>query len=60
MQRSMIRLALSILLSILFLPALNAFHPSLLSKGILDLRNEVIDDKYVIKLNGEWEFYWNN
>lgn len=55
----MIRLALSILLSIIILPYINAFHPPQLSKGVLDLRNEVIDDKYIIKLNGEWEFYWN-
>lgn len=33
-------------------------HPSPV-KGILDLRNEVVSDKYLIRLNGEWEFYWN-
>ena len=28
-------------------------------KGILDLRNEKITGKYLITLNGDWEFYWN-
>jgi len=27
-------------------------------KGILDLRNTA-NDNFVLKLNGEWEFYWN-
>lgn len=26
--------------------------------GILDLRNEKISDKFIIILNGEWEFFW--
>jgi signal transduction histidine kinase len=58
MQRSMIRLAFSILLSSLFLPFLSAFNHPQPSMGILDLRNEMINEKYVLKLNGEWEFYW--
>ncbi len=33
-------------------------HPSPV-KGVLDLRGEVVSDKYLIRLNGEWEFYWN-
>lgn len=28
-------------------------------KGILDLRNIPVKDHFVVKLNGEWEFYWN-
>jgi signal transduction histidine kinase len=27
-------------------------------KGILDLRNISDPDKFIVKLNGEWEFYW--
>jgi signal transduction histidine kinase len=27
-------------------------------EGILDLRNENITDKFIITLNGDWEFYW--
>jgi signal transduction histidine kinase len=26
--------------------------------GIIDLRNENITEKYIITLNGDWEFYW--
>ncbi len=26
--------------------------------GVLDLRNENITDKYIITLNGTWDFYW--
>lgn len=29
-----------------------------IKKGVLDLRNESLNDERVIKLNGEWEFYW--
>ena len=28
------------------------------SKGVMDLR-ETANDKFIIKLDGEWEFYWN-
>ncbi len=28
-------------------------------KGIIDLRNIDNKDKFILKLNGEWEFYWN-
>jgi len=29
-----------------------------IKNGLLDLRGETITEKYLIKLNGEWEFYW--
>ncbi len=29
-----------------------------IKNGLLDLREETITQKYLIKLNGEWEFYW--
>jgi len=29
-----------------------------IKKGVLDLRESSISDKYVVKLSGEWEFYW--
>jgi len=28
-------------------------------KGVLDLRNLEKKDKFIVNLNGEWEFYWN-
>ena len=28
-------------------------------KGILDLRNQEITGKFLISLNGEWDFYWD-
>ncbi|HLN19642.1 MAG TPA: sensor histidine kinase [Bacteroidales bacterium] len=28
------------------------------SKGVLDLRNIPEPDNFIVKLNGEWEFYW--
>lgn len=28
-------------------------------KGVLDLRNVVDPDRFSVRLNGEWEFYWN-
>jgi signal transduction histidine kinase len=28
-------------------------------KGVLDLRHISYNDKFIIKLNGDWEFYWN-
>jgi len=28
-------------------------------KGILDLREQVIDQSTIMNLNGEWEFYWD-
>jgi len=28
-------------------------------KGVMDIRNVRTPEKYVIRLNGEWEFYWN-
>ena len=27
-------------------------------KGVLDLRNEKLGEKFMLTLNGEWEFYW--
>ena len=27
-------------------------------KGVIDLRNIGNSDKFIVKLNGEWEFYW--
>jgi signal transduction histidine kinase len=28
-------------------------------KGVIDLRNISNPDDFIVKLNGEWEFYWN-
>jgi signal transduction histidine kinase len=43
----------------LFTFTLNAKGPSpTASKGILDLRQISNPDHFIVKLNGEWEFYW--
>ena len=31
----------------------------LVQKGILDLRGTEKEGKFILQLNGEWEFYWN-
>lgn len=28
-------------------------------KGIIDLRQVIDNEQFIVKLNGEWEFYWN-
>jgi signal transduction histidine kinase len=28
-------------------------------RGVLDIRESVNKEKFIVKLNGEWEFYWN-
>ena len=44
----------------LFTFNLNAKGPDPIAiKGILDLRKIDNPDHFIIKLNGEWEFYWN-
>jgi signal transduction histidine kinase len=43
----------------LFTFTLNAKGPSPIAiKGILDLRQISNPDHFIVKLNGEWEFYW--
>ncbi len=34
-------------------------EPAQVLKGILDLRECAIDDDFFLKLDGEWEFYWD-
>ncbi|MEA1885758.1 MAG: sensor histidine kinase, partial [Bacteroidota bacterium] len=43
---------------LLFLFAPNTYAQKKVKEGFLDLRNEQLRNK-IIKLNGEWEFYWN-
>jgi signal transduction histidine kinase len=33
-------------------------HDPVVSKGLLDLRSISDRDHFIVKLNGEWEFYW--
>jgi len=41
-------------------PGLTAHkEPEPIHKGILDLRECTLDDEFFLKLDGEWEFYWN-
>lgn len=52
--------------SLIFCMMAVLFHPTGIShaevpkviNGMIDLRNEKISDKYIINLNGTWEFYW--
>jgi hypothetical protein len=48
-----------LLLSAFFIAAVANGQAPRAQKGVLDLRNLDIKDKYSINLNGEWEFYWN-
>lgn len=34
-------------------------EPAPIQKGILDLRECTIDENFFLKLDGEWEFYWD-
>ncbi|MFO7852118.1 MAG: ATP-binding protein [Bacteroidota bacterium] len=43
---------------LLSLFASNTYAQKKVKEGFLDLRNEQLRNK-IIKLNGEWEFYWN-
>lgn len=49
----------SIIVFLLLLPtAIFAKADRAIINGVLDLREETISEKYIIELNGEWEFYW--
>ena len=52
----------SILLVILsqLVVAVNCQDWALPEKGVLDLRNYEFNDQWYLKLDGEWEFYWEN
>ncbi len=55
-----IRLFFLFILLTCFTFALNARGPTPTAiKGILDLREISNPDHFIVKLNGEWEFYWN-
>jgi signal transduction histidine kinase len=58
MQRCYFRPVLVLIFFVFFLPVSQASQQPHPENGILDLRNEVINEKYVVRLNGEWEFYW--
>jgi len=54
-----IRLIFLFILLSLFTITLNAKEPAPAAvKGILDLRRIKNPDHFIIKLNGDWEFYW--
>lgn len=40
--------------------AVNCQNWTLPEKGILDLRNYELNDQWYLKLDGEWEFYWES
>ncbi len=33
-------------------------RPGFAAEGVMDLRKAQINDDFITKLNGEWEFYW--
>lgn len=48
-----------ILFVIIRVPALWASANLEVKNGILDLRNTDITTRFIVRLNGQWEFYWN-
>ncbi len=55
-----IKLSIIQILFILLTVNLNTtFAAPKATRGVIDLRRISNPDKFVIKLNGEWEFYWN-
>ncbi len=54
-----IRLSFLILVIASFTHIINAKEPAPIAvKGVLDLRNITNPDHFILRLNGEWEFYW--
>lgn len=54
-----IRLSFLILVIASFTHIINAKEPAPVAvKGVLDLRNITNPDHFILRLNGEWEFYW--
>ncbi len=54
-----IRFSLLILFIASFTQIINAKEPSPVAiKGVLDLRKISNPDHFILRLNGEWEFYW--
>jgi len=50
----------AILISLFLLQSLVNGAPLKVEKGILDLRRIKQDEAFTVKMNGEWEFYFNN
>ncbi|MDX9929656.1 MAG: sensor histidine kinase [Bacteroidales bacterium] len=55
-MRSIILLASILLFNV---PAIRDTGIPVIKEGVLDLRDISFSGRYSIKLNGEWEFYWN-
>ena len=49
----------SLIFIILSAPSLLYGQTYRAEKGVMDLRNLENKDKFIVNLNGEWEFYWN-
>src|SRR5512133_2627526 len=48
--------------ALILLTWLNLFHPGndpIAHRGIMDLREIADPEHFIVRLNGEWEFYWN-
>ncbi|HWR74302.1 MAG TPA: HAMP domain-containing sensor histidine kinase, partial [Bacteroidales bacterium] len=55
----MLRRAITVLISLLLVQELLTGAPVRVEKGVLDLRNIQQGDEFTLKMNGEWEFYFN-
>ena len=54
------RFSIFLLLFCNLMTVVNGQDWTLPEKGILDLRNFEFDEQWYLKLDGEWEFYWEN
>ncbi len=57
MFRALIKLLLALVL--VCMPAQVTGQAPRAAKGVIDLRNVSTPERFVVRLNGEWEFYWN-
>mgnify|MGYP001119428969 FL=1 len=47
------------LITLLIVSCNKSVTPVMVSKGVLDLRHIEQGDEFSVKMNGEWEFYFN-
>ena len=59
MALSMLRRTATVLISLFLVQGLLTGAPVRVEKGVLDLRHIQQGDEFTLKMNGEWEFYFN-
>jgi signal transduction histidine kinase len=57
---SLLRYSIILMLLTHIVAAVNSQDWTLPKKGILDLRNYEFNEQWYLKLDGEWEFYWES